>query len=309
MSVKNPSSKREILIDLPPFIYGTTRLGDDNIPFSTRVEIASEAMKSFDWFHTSHTYNNALDVLRKSFDSDRTQVPKLIVKIGWNEISELRDVIYQNINPLGVDKINIGQLCLGGNLAADYSNGGKCFEEFQKLKDEGLVERFVVEVFPWTSAPPLKALRAGFSEGIIDGYIFYLNPLQRFASNELWNLLNEKEEPIIAMRTVSGGPVHKLRDIPGFAWKEYLQNRAVEIAPIFEESGIKSWTEFCVRFAHSFKLVRATVGSTANFENLIDFAEAVKNITPLPKEIIDKIERLHTQWSDTFDIKAEPWSM
>ena len=64
----------------------------------------------------------------------------------------------------------------------------------------------------------------------------------------------KKTKPIIAMRTVSGGPVHSLRDVPGFAWKDYLQKRAVEVAPIFEKSGIKSWTEFCVRFAHSFPL-------------------------------------------------------
>lgn len=309
MSIKNPSSKKERLSDLPPFIYGTTRLGDDNIPFNSRVEIASEAMKSFDWFHTSHTYNNALEVLRQSFDNDRTLVPKLIVKIGWSEISELRDVIYQNINPLGIDKINIGQLCLGGNLAVDYSNGGKCFDEFQKIKEEGLVDSFVVEVFPWTSEPPLKALREGYSEGIIDGYIFYLNPLQRFASNELWDLINEKEEPIIAMRTVSGGPVHKLRDVPGFAWKEYLQKRSVEVAPIFEKSGIASWTEFCVRFAHSFHLVRATVGSTAKQENLVEFLNAVKNIKPLPTETINELIILHSKWSDEIDINAEPWTM
>ena len=34
---------------------------------------------------------------------------------------------------------------------------------------------------------PLKALRGGYPQGIVDGYIFYLNPLQRFASNELWD--------------------------------------------------------------------------------------------------------------------------
>ena len=32
----------------------------------------------------------------------------------------------------------------------------------------------------------------------------------------------------------------------------------VEVVPLFERSGIESWTEFCVRFAHSFPLVRAT---------------------------------------------------
>jgi len=98
----------------------------------------------------------------------------------------------------------------------------------------------------------LKALRAGYTEGIVDGFIFYLNPLQRFASNALWQEIVSRKQPIIAMRTVSGGPVHQLRDVPGFAWKHYLQERAVEVAPIFERSGIESWTEFCVRFAHSF---------------------------------------------------------
>ena len=77
----------------------------------------------------------------------------------------------------------------------------------------------------------------------------YLNPLQRFASNELWDLLFEQKQTIIALRTVAGGPVHRLRDVPGVAWKEYIQKRAVEVAPIFERSGINSWTEFCIRFA------------------------------------------------------------
>lgn len=309
MNNNSQTDKSNLLRDLPPFIYGTTRLGDDKIQFEERVKTARAAMNSFDWFHTSHTYNNALDVLRAAFDLDRARVPKLIVKIGWNEIGELRDVIHQNIDPLGIESLDIGQLCMGGKLAEDYANGGECFNEFAKIKEEGLVKRFVVEVFPWTSETPLKALRAGYTKGIIDGHIFYLNPLQRFASNELWDFLIEHNEPIIAMRTVSGGPVHKLRDIPGFAWKEYLQKRAVEVAPIFERSGIQSWTEFCVRFAHSFPLVRATVGSTARIENQNEFVAASKNITPLPKEIMDEITALHYRWSDELDVKAEPWSM
>jgi predicted aldo/keto reductase-like oxidoreductase len=111
------------------------------------------------------------------------------------------------------------------------------------------------------------------------------------------------------MRTVSGGPVHALRDIPGFAWKDYLQKRAVEVAPIFERSGIKSWTEFCVRFAHSFPLVKATVGSTSRMKNLDEFLAAKNNIQPLPENIIREIETLHARWSDELDIHAEPWTM
>jgi hypothetical protein len=143
----------------------------------------------------------------------------------------------------------------------------------------------------------------------VDGFIFYLNPLQRFASNPLWDEIVARNQPVIAMRTVSGGPVHSLRDVPGFAWKDYLQKRAVEVAPIFEKSGIKSWTEFCVRFVHSFPQVKATVGSTSKIENLNEFLRAKEHIEPLPKSIIQEIEALQTRWSDEVDIHAELWSM
>ena len=303
------SDKSKLLLDLSPFIYGTTRLGDEKIPFDDRVKIARAAMESGVWFHTSHMYDNAPEVLGAAFNQDRKMVPKLIIKIGWDNIDEIRDVIRQNLESLGVETLNIGQLCLGDNLAEEFANGGACYQGFQKLKEEGLVERFVLEVFPWSSNTPLKALQGGLPEGIIDGYILYFNPLQRFASNELWDLLKERNEPIIAMRTVSGGPVHRLRDVPVAAWKEYLQKRAVEVAPIFERSGMESWTKFCIRFAHSFPQVRATVGSSARLENLTEFFTAMKNIQPLPKDIVNDIDKLQNRWSDELDIHAEPWSM
>jgi hypothetical protein len=205
--------------------------------------------------------------------------------------------------------LELGQLCLSGALAEDYANGGKCYEEFSRLKQEGLVHRFVLEVFPWSSDVALKALRAGYPEGIVDGYIFYLNPLQRFPSNELWDMLVGRDEPMIAMRTVAGGNIHKLRDVPGYAWKPYLQERAAEVAPIFERSGVQSWTQFCVRFAHSFPQVRATVGATSQIENLNEFLNAAKHIEPLPKDLRDEIIQLQYRWSDQLDMKAEIWTM
>lgn len=303
--------KTQLLTDVSPYVYGTTRLGDQRIPFPQVASVARMAVDAGVWFHTSHTYSagNVLDVLRTVFDQDRTRIPKLIVKIGWSNIAELRDVIRQNLEPLGLDSLELGQLCLSGELAEQFASGGACYDAFAAIKKEGLVRRFVVEVFPWTSEMSLKALRGGYPDGIVDGYIFYLNPLQRFASNELWDLLVERNEPIIAMRTVSGGPVHSLRDVPRFAWKDYLQQRAVEVAPIFERSGIANWTEFCVRFAHSFPQVRATVGATARPENLKEFLAAAQHIQPLDPEIVKEITALHYRWSDELDIHAEPWSM
>ena len=309
MSQTQPTDKTQLLNDLPPYIYGTTRLGDENIPFEERVKVARAAMDGVDWFHTSHTYGNALEVLRAAFDQDRTRVPKLIAKIGWNRLDELEGVIHQNIDPLGLETLEIGQLCLSGELAESYVSGGEIYELLSHLKQDGLVRRFVLEVFPWSSETALQAMRGGYPGSLVDGYIFYLNPLQRFPSNELWDLLVEREEPMIAMRTVGGGNVHKLRDVPGYAWKPYLQQRAAEVAPVFERSGIPTWTEFCVRFAHSFPLVRATVGSTSRLENLHEFLSAARNIEPLPAEIIVEITRLHYRWSDELDMKAEIWTL
>jgi aryl-alcohol dehydrogenase-like predicted oxidoreductase len=299
----------QLLTDLSPYVYGTTRLGDSNIPFEERLRVARAAMEGTSWFHTSHHYGNALEVLRAAFDEDRARVPKLIVKIGWKNIEELRDVIHQHLIALRLENLELGQLCLSESLAEEYASGGQCYEEFARLKQQGLVHRFVLEVFPWTSDIALKALRGGYPEGIVDGYIFYLNPLQRFASNELWDLLVERNEPMIAMRTVAGGNIHKLRDVSGYAWKPYLQERAGQVAPIFESSGIPSWTEFCVRFAHSFPQVRATVGATSKLENLREFLAAAKNIQPLSTDIVEEIVQLHYRWSDDLDMKAEHWSM
>ena len=64
--------KSPLLTDLSPYIYGTTRLGDEKIPFDERVNIAKAAMAKVDWFHTSHTYGDALKVLRTAFDQDRS---------------------------------------------------------------------------------------------------------------------------------------------------------------------------------------------------------------------------------------------
>jgi hypothetical protein len=171
------------------------------------------------------------------------------------------------------------------------------------------VRRFVLEVFPWTSHIALRGIRGGYSDGVVDGYIFYLNPLQRFPSNELWDLLVERNEPMIAMRTVAGGNIYRLRDEPGYAWRPYLQQRAAEVIPIFERAGIPSWTEFCVRFAHGFPQVRATVGATSHADRLNEFLIATTDIQPLPEDIQNEIIQLQYRWSDELDMKAEEWTM
>jgi aryl-alcohol dehydrogenase-like predicted oxidoreductase len=269
------------------------------------------AMESGVWFHTSRQYGDALEVLRHAFDEDRARIPQLFFKIGNNNLAELRASIREQIEVLGVDHMDVGQLCLGGAYAEEFRTGGQCYADFRRLKDEGLVRNFVMEVFPWTSEVPYEALKAGRTAGLIDAFIFYLNPLQRFADNRLWELIRETGASVIAMRTVCGAPVHDLRDVPGAAWASYLKARAAEVAPIFERSGIADWTEFCVRFAFSFPQVRATVGSTSRAENLAAFLRVAdtQTVAPLAPDIVEDIATLHTRWSDETDIHAKPWTM
>jgi len=298
-----------ILKSISPYIYGTTRLGDEHIPFEERVNVAYAAMNADVWFHTSRQYGKALELLSAAFDRDRTKVPKLIAKIGGDSIEALKADIKRNLKPVGLKSLDVGQLCIGGDLAQDFAAGGNSPKELDNIRESGLVKGFVLEVFPWTSQIAIEALIGGYTKGILDAFILYLNPLQRFASNELWDLLIEQKQPIIALRTVAGGPVHRLRDVPGAAWKEYLQKRAVEVAPVFERSGVKNWTEFCVRFAHSIPNVLATVGASGKIRHLNEFLAAQDNTQPLPPDILTEIFTLQRRWSDELDIHAEPWTM
>jgi len=298
------------LTDLSKYIYGATRLGHDGLAQSARVDMALRAMAAGIWFHVSHEYGNALEVLRTAFDADRARVPKMIFKIGFRTVAEVRETVLRDLDALAIEAMDIGQLCLVDGLAEDFSNGGASVDAILQLREEGLVRRFVLEVFPWSSAAALAAIDNGVADRTVDGFIFYLNPLQRFALNPLWHRLRQRGDAIVAMRTVAGNHVHALRDVPGAAWKEYLQQRAVDVAPVFDRAGVPDWSEFCVRFAHSFPEVRATVGSTArsdNFERFVEVANAP--IEPLARETLAALEQLAEQWSDAFDRHAAPGSM
>ena len=295
------------LDDLSPFIYGTTRLGDASLPLADRVRTARAAMDVGIYFHTSHQYGDAFSPLRTAFDEDPAHVPPVIFKIGWSSLDEIRGQIKLNTEPLGLSKMAIGQLCLGGPMAEEFQTGGPCYDGFRKMQDEGLVERFVVEVWPWNSEIVLDALRGGWPDGIISGYIFYLNPLQRFVSNELFDLLQEQNQSIVAMRTVAGGNVLRTRD--NEKAPDYLRKRAAQVAPLFERSGCATWPEFCLRYVFGIPQVRASVGSTSRIENLNEFLQAAQSIAPLPSDIQSEMLQLQRTWADEHDRFAEPWSM
>ncbi|MDR3690976.1 MAG: hypothetical protein P4L46_16475 [Fimbriimonas sp.] len=295
------------LTDLSRYIYGTTRLGDESISFEERLRIVREAVSAGVWIHTSHQYGDALRVLRALFDEDRSKIPPAIFKLGNSSPEEVRGQVILQLEAVGTSNMAIGQIFPSGQLAEDLCTGGPGIAGLSQLKSEGLVGRFEMEVWPWSSDIALRCIKNGHADGVIDGYTFYLNPLQRFVTNELWDLMIERKVAIVAMRTVGGGDVHHTRqkkDAP-----EYLRTRAAEIAPIYDRSGVESWTEFAARFSLGFPQVRATVGSTARSGNLAEFLRTTTDAQPLQQEIVDQILSLQRRWSDEHDAHVAPWSM
>jgi len=289
------------------YVYGTTRLGDESLPFEERVRVASEAIGAGLWIHTSHQYGDALRVLSTAIHGKNAGVPSAFFKIGWDSVDQIREQIRHQLDAIGLERMTVGQLCLGGKLVDALRMGGPEIDGLLSLKDEGLVDRFVLEVWPWNSEAPLAALEAGHADRLLDGYIFYLNPLQRFVSNALWDAMRDRQVPIVAMRTVAGGSVQRLRESADAP--DYLRERATQVAPIYDRSGCETWTEFCVRFALGNPQVKATVGATARSVNLREFTEAAKAPQPLPEEIVAELERLQRGWADAHDAQAAPWSM
>jgi aryl-alcohol dehydrogenase-like predicted oxidoreductase len=294
-------------LPLSRYVYGSTRLGDAAIPFEDRVAMARAAVDAGIALHTSDQYGDALKVLKAAFDENRSHVPVLIFKIGWDSVGQVRDQVLRQLEAVGIDSMSIGQLCLGGALADDFRTGGSTIDELNSLKSTGLVRSFVLETWPWSSAVPLDALREGHAGHLIDALIFYLNPMQRFVTNELWDWIVDHETPVVAMRTVCGGNPRRMLEHSSSA-PAYLKTRAAEIIPIFDRTGL-NWTEFCVRFALGFSFVRATVGATSKKENLNEFLAAAKSTDPLPGEVHAEILDLQRRWSEEHDRLAEPWSM
>ncbi len=298
-----------LLADLPSYVYGTTRLGSDDVPRERQEAIARAAIDSGLWLHTSRQYGHALELLGAAFADRPGAVPPVIVKLGGGSADDVRATIAENTGPLGIETIALGQLSPVDGLGAQLAAGGSVIGDLQRIRDIGLVGRFVLEIFPWTSAEPLAALRAGHLDGLIDGFITYLNPLQRFASNELWDELMDRGASVIAMRTVSGAPVHTLRDVPGAAWRPYLADRAAQVAPVFERSGVASWAEFCIRFAFSTPQVVTTVGSASRQANLDELIRFSRDVERLPGVVVGELEALQRQWSAEVDVHAEPWTI
>ena len=301
--------ENSILRQVPPFMYGTTGLGNDQVAFETRVEMARYAMERCSWFHTSHKYGSAIDVLREAFHQQPAQVPACTFKLSGDSLDEIRRQIDLQLKLSGVSKMGLGQLHFDGDLAANFIAGGSSLDGLRAIKAEGLVDGWILEVHPWTSWIALGHLKGGHGFDVIDGYTFYYNPLQRYALNELFALINEKHRPILALRTVAGGSVAHLAARPADS-EDFIGQRAREVLPLYKESGFASWVDFSMCYAYNQSGVLTTIGSCSSPSHLDAFINGIaQKDQPFDPELSAKIAALQMRWSDEKDRYAPDWSM
>lgn len=298
-----------VLRDLPPYVFGSMSLGREDLPFATRVAMARHAMERCSWFHTSHKYGTTIDVLAEAFRDLPGRIPQCIFKLSGDSIDEIRRQVELQLRLLDRPRLDVGQVHLGGALAQGVMAGDRSLDGFRRLKEEGLVGGFTLEVHPWTSGIALAHLRSGEGRDVFEGFSFYYNPLQRYALNALFALIEQERRPILSIRTVAGGPIERQAARPASA-ADFLQRRAAELLPLYRASGRGGWTEFCMDFLFSHPQVLCTIGACSTPDHLAEYLSAVaEGFRSLPAVTLAAISAMQARWSDEKDRFAPEWSM
>jgi aryl-alcohol dehydrogenase-like predicted oxidoreductase len=298
-----------MLRNLDPFVFGSMLLGRKHYSFEDRLAMAHYAVEHCQWFHTSLQYGETFDVLATVFRENPSRKPKCIFKLSGSTLDEIRRQIDFQLKALDMDQIHIGQVHFGGALAADFIAGGKCLDSLRQLRAEGLVGALTLEVHPWTSWIALGHLRSGEGRDIIEGFSFYFNPLQRFALNELFDWIIRDRRPILALRTMAGGPADRQADRPARE-DDYLQKRSAEILSLYQHAGYDNWADFAINFAFSQPGVICTIGSCSTPAHLDECLAAVNQpAKPFHADLFNKILEMQTRWSLAKDVFAPEWSM
>jgi aryl-alcohol dehydrogenase-like predicted oxidoreductase len=270
------------------FTFGSMSLGD--LPtLDEHIRIARTAMDAGVWFHSSPTYKRGFTymVLRMAFDEDRAHVPNMIVKIRCGSAKLLQFEVEDALRRLDIERIDVAQLVFsetGGvePLASDVTRRGPVFETCQRLRDQGKVGQYCPQVDRASSAA-LQPLVNAF-----DGFVLYLNPIQRDIDDALWTQCQQQGAPLWALRTLGGG---KLEDTRAKNPNDASVVAFDRVQPLIAESGCADWAEFCMRYAKSVPHLQTTIGGTGNLEHLNHYLHLSQSATPLPADVMAKIDR------------------
>jgi len=285
-----------------PYTFGTMSLGRKLDRFKEDIEVARTAMEAGVWFHTSQEYGGSgtFMILRHAFDQARQNLPKCIFKVRCDSAELIRFDVEDALRRLGIERVDVAQLCRDKHdkrdIVRDFLSQGPMWNTCCDLKEKGLVGNFAMELFASFSDDAAIAVE----NDMFDAYILYYNLLDRQASNALFALLQAKNCPLLALRTLGGGRTQRSRAA------SYEQSHPQEsvlahldaLEPLLRKSGCRGWDEFSMRFILSVPQVRTTIGGTSNTEHLKRLLELAWGSAPLQQEIVQEIQALHNEWAD-----------
>jgi aryl-alcohol dehydrogenase-like predicted oxidoreductase len=282
------------------FTFGCMSLGWGPERLREDVRVARAAMDAGLWFHASQEYagGGAFMALRHAFDESPARRPELILKIRCDSAEHIVFDVEDALRRLGVARIAIAQLCRAKHdrrpIVDDFLAQGPMWNACERLRREGKVGAFALEIFASFSADALRAVRAG----MFPAYIFYLNPGERQASDELMDLLEARGERLLSLRTLCGGDLDPSR-IEALRAKEPA-NAAIarfdELRPIYERSGCASWPEFSMAFLRSLPRLLTTIAGTSSAAHLDALLAADRRAKPMAPELTAEIRALHRRW-------------
>lgn len=267
-----------------PYTFGSMSLGRNPADIRNDLAVARRAMEAGVWFHSSPTYNMGFTymVLRTAFEEDRSRAPRLILKVRDGSAALMRFEVEDSCRRLGIEAIDVAQLVSmdpnPGNLIDQLRNGGgELADELASLRQRGLIRQAVIFLTPENSDAAVEASR----HELIDGVTLYWNVRQRDCSSSAWDVIRQREIPVLALRSVGGGPADKA-----------AAAQESEIAELLEASGCRTRAELALRHAASEPIVQTTIGGTASLGHLEEFLEAARSAAPLTEEVLKRIEAL-----------------
>lgn len=272
------------ILPLTPFTFGTGRVDDPANP--AHVAVAQTALEAGVSFHTSHAYadGRVLQVMQQALDNVACQPAVGIFKVDGRDPRLLQESVEANLLGTGLRRMEYAQLC-GNPDVALLRPGGAVREAMDRLRDEGTVGSWLMEVY-WSFSPnALQVLEAD----LVDGFILYLNVVNREASNELWQALQQSGKPLVALRAVGGGE-------RSFADTGVPTEAEQVLESLMERSGCATRAEFRLRFLFSLLGVKSAVGATRDPDHLALFLKLAADPQPLASDIVQEIQQYHSIW-------------
>jgi len=282
------------------YTFGTGRISATADTFAEDVKLVRGVMETGVAVHTSSDYGHGghdvkpfgggrvLKVLKAAFAEAPGQIPTIIVKLYCSTVESARGHLEMILSGLGVERIDVAQLCTWADFAEDFGQQGPRWQMFKEFKEKGMIGNYAAEIFsPWSqNAIPV------IQEELVDAAIFYYSPIDRQVNNEVWDLIEAKKTPVLALRTLGGMYPNMDEEIKDIA--DPAAARLAALKPLYNRSGCKSWVEFCMRFAQSIPNVVTTIGATNKLEHVHAFL-ATEN-KPLPEDVVREIKALHREW-------------